>query len=305
MNQFLFSGSGVALVTPFKNGNIDFEALENLIGWVISQGTDFLVCLGTTGEAITLTKKECEEVKDTFVRVNRGRIPIVYGIFGSNNTREIVEKLQTYNLKGVDGLLSSSPNYNKPTQEGIFQHYKQIADNSVLPVIIYNVPSRTASNVEAATIIRLAEYSAKFVAVKEASGDLNQVAKIIKDKPAGFHVLSGDDPLTLPIMSLGGNGCISVIGNAFPKEWTDMIHYCMNGNYGKARALNNTFLDLHRHIYCEGNPVGIKAVMEEKKLCSREVRLPLVPLTEEGLIRLREELNRSEKAIFNLLDSLA
>lgn len=305
MNQFLFSGSGIALVTPFKNGNVDFEVLENLIGWVIAQGADFLVCLGTTGEAITLTKKECEEVKETFVRVNRGRLPIVYGIFGSNNTQEIVERLQTYDLKGVDGLLSSSPNYNKPTQEGIFQHYKQIADNTTLPVIIYNVPSRTASNVEASTIIRLADYSEKFVAVKEASGDLNQVAKIMKDKPPYFHVLSGDDPLTLPILSLGGSGCISVIGNAFPREWSDMIHYCMNSNFQKARVIHNTFLDLHKHIYCEGNPVGIKAILEEKKLCTRDVRLPLVPFTKEGILNLREELNRTEKALFNLLDSFA
>ncbi len=305
MNQFIFSGSGVALVTPFKDGEIDFESLENLIGWVTGQGVDFLVCLGTTGEAITLTKKECEEVKNTFVRVNNGKLPIVYGIFGSNNTRELTEKLNTYDLKGVDGLLSSSPNYNKPTQEGIFQHYKQVADNTKLPVIIYNVPSRTASNMEADTIVKLANYSDKFVAVKEASGDLAQVSKIMKEKPQRFNVLSGDDPLTLPIMALGGNGCISVIGNAYPKEWSDLIHYCMDGNYEKARAINNSLLDLHPHIYCEGNPVGIKAVMESKNLCSREVRLPLVPFTEGRLSGLQVELDKCESDLLKMLDSVA
>lgn len=304
MNQFMFSGSGVALVTPFKNGKVDFETLEQLIEWQIVQGMDFLVCLGTTGEAITLSPQECNDIKDTFVRVNRGRLPLVYGVFGGNNTYNILHRLDTLNMNGVDGILSSSPNYNKPTQEGIFLHYKSIADKSKWPIIIYNVPSRTASNVAAATTVSLANYSDKFVAVKEASGDLNQVMKILKDKPERFQVLSGDDPLTLPMMFMGAVGCISVIGNLYPKEWTKMIHLASK-NPMKAKAINDAIMDLHPWIYCEGNPSGIKAAMHFKGIASNEVRLPLVPYSECNTTPINRQVELTDKNLFSLLDDIA
>lgn len=305
MSQCIFEGSGVALVTPFSHGKVDHKRLESLIDWTLSCGVDFLVCLGTTGEAITLNKKECEEVKQTFLRVNKGRVPLVYGIFGSNNTCEVVERLETYNLQGIDGILSSSPNYNKPSQEGIFQHYKALEAKSPVPIIIYNVPSRTGSNVEASTILRLAHHSSKFTAVKEASGDLVQAAQIMKDKPQHFALLSGDDPLTLPMISLGAVGCISVIGNLYPYEWTQMIHRGLEGNYAKARLWNNALLDLHPWIYKEGNPVGIKKAMALKGLCSEEVRLPLVPFSEDNLPGLQQQLAESDRLCLALDERLA
>lgn len=303
MSQYIFSGSGVALITPFKNGEVDFETLERLIEWQIAQGMDFLVCLGTTGEAITLTPAECNAVKDTFVRINRGRVPLVYGLFGGNNTREIIYRLDTLDMKGVDGILSSSPNYNKPTQEGIFLHYKAIADKSRWPIIIYNVPARTASNVTAATTVSLAHYSDKFVAVKEASGDLNQVMKILKDKPERFHVLSGDDPLTLPMMFMGASGCISVIGNLYPKEWTRMINSAYR-NPQLSVAINNAIMDLHPWIYCEGNPSGIKAAMHYKDLASGEVRLPLVPYSECNTAHINKQVELTDANLFRLMDEM-
>lgn len=290
MNLPMFSGTGVALVTPFRNQAIDYEALGQIIEFVISGGVDYIVCLGTTGEAITLTAKECREVLDFTIEAVSGRKPIIAGFFGDNNTERLVNNLCNYDFTGVTAIMSSSPSYNKPTQEGIFQHYLAVAEASPLPLIIYNVPGRTSSNVTADTILRLADASDRFIAVKEASGDLVQTMRIIKEKPAHFNVLSGDDPLTLPLIACGAIGVISVIANAFPAQFSDMVRAALHNDFEEARRLNDMLLEIHPWLYVEGNPTGVKAAMELLGLCSREVRLPLVPMATETMIKLRQSM---------------
>ena len=292
MKQPRFSGTGVALITPFKNGKVDFEALERVTEHVIQGGVDFLVALGTTGEAITLNDRETQEVLDCILRVNNGRLPVVAGPFGENNTARMVEKVQAFNFDGFDALMSSSPAYNKPNQEGIYQHFMALAEVSPLPVIIYNVPSRTGRNVQADTVIRLANDSPKFIAVKEAAGDMAQAMRLIKYRPEHLLVLSGDDPLTLPIIASGGHGVISVIANALPKEWSDMTRAALQGDYDTARRINNQLLDIHSWLYIDGNPSGVKGLMEHLGLCSKEVRLPMAPISEGNLRSLIKEVGK-------------
>lgn len=291
MKQHKFSGTGVALVTPFhQDYSIDYPTLGHLIDHVIEGGVDYIVSLGTTGEAVTLSPQECREVFDyTIERVN-GRCPLVAGLFGSNYTYKLVEAVKSYNFEGFDAIMSSSPAYNKPPQEGIFRHYMALAEASPLPIIIYNVPGRTGSNVEPDTILRLAHASEKFVAVKEASGDLTQGMKIIKDRPDHLAVLSGDDPTALSLMANGGDGVISVIANLYPEHFSSMTQAALSGDFKTAAKLNLDLLDLHPYLYVEGNPVGVKAAMEIKGLCSGQVRTPLVPLSEQYRKQLRVEM---------------
>jgi 4-hydroxy-tetrahydrodipicolinate synthase len=287
-----FRGTGVALVTPFKNGQIDWEDLEKVIEHVIAGGVEFLVSLGTTGESTTISENEHRQILDFTIKVNRGRLPLVAGIFGGNNTAVLVEKIQSFNFEGIDALLSSNPAYNKPGQEGIFRHYMALAEVSPRPIIIYNVPSRTASNMTAETTLRLANASEKFLGVKEASDDIYQVMKIIKGKPKDFLVLSGDDFITLPLIASGGDGVISVIANTTPRPFTDMVRAALRQDMPTAQRLNLKLLELYKLLFIEGNPVGVKAAMELQGLCSREVRLPLVPMSEQGVHLIMAELEK-------------
>lgn len=288
-----FRGTGVALVTPFKNnGSIDWEDLEKIIEHVTAGGVEFLVSLGTTGESVTLSDDEHREVLDFTIKANRGRLPVVAGIFGGNNTASMVEKIKNFNFEGIDALLSSNPSYSKPGQEGIFQHYMELAEVSPKPIIIYNVPSRTGSNMNAETTLRLANASDKFLGIKEASDDIYQVMKIIKGKPKNFLVLSGDDFITLPLIASGGDGVISVIANTTPRPFTDMVRAALRQDFPTAQQLNFKLLELYKLLFIEGNPVGVKAALELQGLCSREVRLPLVPMTEQGVHLVMAELEK-------------
>jgi 4-hydroxy-tetrahydrodipicolinate synthase len=284
-------GTGVALVTPFdRQGQIDWTDLERIIEHVISGGVDFLVSLGTTGESVTLTEAEHREVLDFTIKINNGRLPLVAGIFGGNHTSVLVEKIKNYNFEGIDALLSSNPSYSKPGQEGIFQHYMAIAEASPRPIIIYNVPSRTASNMSAETTLRLAHASNNFIAIKEAADDIYQIMRIIKSKPKDFLVLSGDDFMTLPLISVGGEGVISVLANALPRQFSDMVRAALANDVATARPANMKLLEIYKLLFTEGNPVGIKAALELLGLCSRDVRLPLVPMSEQGVHALMNEL---------------
>ncbi len=275
----IFKGTGVALVTPFRNNIVDFEALGNVIEYVIAGGVDYLVCLGTTGEAVTQTMEECLEVKRYTVRKVAGRKPIVFGLFGGSYTERIKERLKHYDLDGIHALLSSSPNYIKPTQEGIYRHYMEIAEASPLPIIVYNVPSRTASNIEPNTIINLALDSPKIIGIKEASGDMYQGALIKAGCPDQFLLLSGDDLTTMPLIACGGHGVISVIANAFPASFSQMVKAANQGDFEKARYYNTPLLNMYKWIFVEGNPSGIKYVLHHIGLCSDELRIPLLPLS--------------------------
>lgn len=290
--QHKFSGTGVAMITPFQNKKIDYAALERIIEHLIQGGVDYIVCLGTTGEAITLTTKECREVMDFTIKNVAGRVPIVAGYFGSNFTEKLTDFITNYNFDGVDAIMSSSPAYSKPSQEGIYQHYKMVEKVSPVPIIIYNVPSRTGSNVKPETVLRLAHESEKFVAVKEASGDLMQAMKIIKDRPKHLLVLSGDDVLALPMIASGGDGVISVIANAFPAQFGNMVKAALYDTLNMARRLNLELLDVHPWLYCDGNPSGIKAAMSILGLCNNELRIPLTPVTQATFESLKREIEK-------------
>jgi 4-hydroxy-tetrahydrodipicolinate synthase len=290
MKDQRFIGTGVAIVTPFRNNDIDFEALGRIIEYVINGGVNYIVALGSTGETATLNEDESRAVLDFCIKNINGRIPLVAGNFGWNDTKELCKKIQEYNFTGIDAILSSSPAYVKPSQEGIYQHYKSVVDVCPIPVILYNVPGRTRSNMEWETTVRLAEYSTKFVGIKEASGDLIQTTRIIKNKPEHFIVTSGDDEVALPMTAAGGDGVISVMANAFPKAFSQMINFALDQDYYAARALNFKTYDLHKWLYVEGNPVGIKSAMEILGYGTNEVRLPLAPMSESNYTKLKEEV---------------
>lgn len=284
-------GTGVALVTPFnEDKSVDYKGLENLLNHVIDGGIDFLVLMGTTGESVTLSKGEKVAVVDFCKKINNSRIPVVLGI-GGNNTMQVVEDIKSANLDGIDAILSVSPTYNKPSQEGIYQHYKMISGNCPLPIIVYNVPGRTASNISAETTVRLANDFENIVAVKEASGDMDQIMKIIKNKPSDFVVLSGDDGLTLPMIHMGAEGVISVIGQSHPKEYSDMVSFGLSGNQEIANQLHNKLYDFYLPLYAEGNPVGIKACLELLGICKSQVRLPLVKASDAIKNELKSLMN--------------
>lgn len=273
-------GTGVALVTPFKTDfSLDIEALKRVVKHCISGGIDYLVVLGTTGEAATLSSEEKQQVIDTVVLANNGKLPLVLGI-GGNNTQKVVKELQTRDLSAFDAILSVSPYYNKPTQEGIYQHFKAISEASPKPVIVYNVPGRTASNMLPKTVIRLANDFKNIVGIKEAAGDLVQGMRLIKDKPKDFLVISGDDMITLPMVLAGGSGVISVIGQGFPKEFSTMVKLGLERKVEDAFALHYKIAPAIDMIFAEGNPAGIKAVFDELGICNDTVRLPLVSVSD-------------------------
>ena len=275
-----FKGIAPAIITPFTpKGEVDYPALGSLVEYWINGGVDFLVVLGTTGESATLDKQEKKEVFEYVANQVKGRVPVVLGI-GGNNTREIIHSLNDFDLAKAQGILSVSPYYNKPTQEGIFAHYSAFAAECPLPVILYNVPGRTGSNVLPATTLRLAHEVENIVAVKEASGNMEQIMQIISEKPEGFHVLSGDDAITLPLLACGADGVISVVANSHPKEFSDMVKLAMAGDMAGARVLHYSLLRVIEHLFAEGNPGGIKAVMKIKGLCGDSMRLPLVNISE-------------------------
>lgn len=290
----ILKGLGVALVTPFTaNKEVDYEGLEKLVKHQINGGTDYLVVQGTTGESATLTKEEKQKVLDFVLKVNNGALPIVLGI-GGNDTKAIVEAYNSFNLEGVTAILSASPYYNKPSQEGIYQHYKYLAEHFELPIVLYNVPGRTASNMSTQTTLRLAhDFPNKIVAIKEASGDLGQVMNIIKDKPSEFLVISGDDPLTLPMVAAGADGLISVVANAYPSETSKLVKLSMEGDFAGAREYHYKLLELIHYLFADGNPGGIKEVLKALNICSNDLRLPLVPVNNEvknKLIQLMQHI---------------
>lgn len=290
MVQNIFKGLGIALITPFKeDGSVDYDSLKRLVQYQLDNGADFFCILATTGETPTLTAKEKQTIKDLVVDIVQARVPILMGC-GGNNTAAVVEELKTGDFKGIDGILSVCPYYNKPSQEGLYQHFKSVAQATELPVVLYNVPGRTGVNLKAETTVRLARDCHNIVAIKEASGNLEQVDEIIKNKPNDFDVISGDDSLTFPMVSCGAVGVISVIGNALPKEFSKMIRLQMRGEYDPARKIHHRFTDLFSLLFVDGNPAGVKAMLHEMGFIENKLRLPLVPMRISNMQRMSEIL---------------
>lgn len=287
-----FSGTGVAIVTPFrKDGSIDFKSLEKLIEHLIKGKVEYIVALGTTGESATLNKEEKVAVAGHILDVVEGRIPVVVGI-GGNNTAEVIHCLEHYEMDRMAGILSVSPYYNKPTQEGIFQHYKAISNASSLPIILYNVPGRTNSNISAETTLRLANECDNIVAIKEASGNFAQIMRIIKYKPKDFQVISGDDLITLPLIAAGADGVISVVANAYPKDFSEMVRLALKGSIADARKLHYKLTDITDLLFADGNPGGVKAALEIMGICTNNLRLPLVPVNKRIYTMIQEEVKK-------------
>lgn len=283
-----FKGTGVAIVTPFKNDlSIDFKAFGRVVNHVISGGVNYIVAMGTTGESVTLTKDEKKAIICYILEAIDNRVPLVVGI-GGNNTQEIINQVRSLDLAGVDAILSVAPYYNKPNQRGIFQHFKAIATWSPIPVIIYNVPGRTGSNISADTCLQLARECENIVAVKEASGNFEQIMKILKDKPENFSVISGDDLNTLPIIAAGGSGVISVLANAFPAQWSEMVNQCLKSNFKVAREIQFRFLEMIELLFIDGSPAGVKAMLNVMNLCQNNLRLPLVPVSRTIFTRIQK-----------------
>jgi 4-hydroxy-tetrahydrodipicolinate synthase len=290
MNKKL-KGTGVALVTPFhKDGSIDFKGLEKLVEHIIKNGVDYLVVLGTTGESVTLSKDEKTAVQDFIVEVNNKRLPVVLGV-GGNCTQEIINCIKKTEFDGIEAILSVSPYYNKPAQRGIYEHYKRIASVSPVPVILYNVPGRTGSNILPETTLDLAHDIKNIIGIKEASGNLEQIMQILKNRPKDFMVISGDDALTLPMIAMGADGVISVAANVFPKDFSDMVRLGLKGNYDKARDLHYKMLDIINLLFVEGNPAGAKSALSALKICSEYLRLPLVEASKATHNKIAAALN--------------
>nr|WP_321236572.1 4-hydroxy-tetrahydrodipicolinate synthase [uncultured Psychroserpens sp.] len=287
-----FHGTGVAIITPFNdNLNVDHNALANLVNFNIENGTDYIVISGTTGESVTITKHEKEAIIKTIIKANNGRVPLVLGI-GGNNTANAIEEIKTTDLSQIDALLSVSPYYSKPTQEGIYQHFKAIAEASPIDIILYNVPGRTASNMSPETTLRLANDFNNIIAVKEAGNNVHQYLKLLRDKPADFLVISGDDDLVLGVVLAGGAGVISVLGQAVPKQFTTMINLGLEGKAKEAYKIHFDLMDLTALIFSENNPAGIKAVLEALGLSKALVRLPLVEATNELKLKIKTALQK-------------
>jgi 4-hydroxy-tetrahydrodipicolinate synthase len=273
------SGTGVAIITPFKkNKDVDFEALDKMIDFIIDNGVEYIVTLGTTGETPTLSKEEQRGIVDFTAKKINDRVPLVLGI-GGNDTNGIIDQFSNFSLEKITAILSSSPNYNKPSQEGIFQHYKAIAEASPLPVILYNVPGRTGSNITAETTLRLAKECKNIRGIKEASGNMIQCMHILKNKPEDFLFVSGDDHISLPLVACGSKGVISVVANCFPKDFSDMMRFALKNEFEKAQKLHYKLLPAYDLLFVENNPAGVKAFLYELKLIENELRLPLVPLS--------------------------
>ncbi len=299
MNQIRgkqFRGSGVALVTPFtESGEVDYNGLRKLVTHVTEGGINYLVVLGTTGESATLTADEKKQVIQTVIDQNAGKLPVVLGI-GGNNTAAVIDAIKAQDFTGIDAILSVSPYYNKPTQEGIYQHYKAIATSTEMPIILYNVPGRTSSNISADTTLRLANDFDNVIAVKEASGDMEQIMKISKDRPEGFLLISGDDNLTYPMIAVGGDGVISVSGQGYPQIFSAMVTEALEGNFATALPKHNELFEVTQLLFAEGNPGGIKVALEAQGICGAAVRLPLWPISEH----LALEIVKHTKRIQNL-----
>lgn len=288
----MFHGTGVAMVTPFDaQGQVDYAGLENLINYLIDGGVNYLVSLGTTGESATLNKEEKKKIwAFTAEKVNK-RVNLVAGI-GGNNTLEVVEAVKEFDITGYDAILSASPHYNKPIQEGIYQHYKAIAEAAALPVILYNVPGRTGSNVSAETTVRLAHDFKNIIGIKEASGNFDQFNQIMRDKPDNFLFISGDDPVTLPMMAMGAVGVISVVGNALPRQFSDMIRTCTTGNFKAAHDAHYQLIEFTRLMFADGSPGGVKTALKQLGVCGDTLRLPLVQVSESTVVKIVAELKK-------------
>jgi 4-hydroxy-tetrahydrodipicolinate synthase len=289
-----FHGLGVALITPFRsNGQIDYAALEKLIEHQITGGVDYVVSMGTTGESVTLSSTEKKELLAQTITFVRNRVPVVVGI-GGNNTAEVLQAMGELDMDGVDAILSVSPYYNKPTQEGIYQHYKAIAQVALRPIILYNVPGRTGSNMAADTTLRLAKDFKNIIAIKEASANLDQMGRILKHKPKDFMLISGDDALTLPIIAMGGVGVISVVGNALPREFSTLVHAALKGDLATARREHLRLIEVIDLLFAEGNPGGIKETLKVLGICGNTLRLPLVNVSEATAKKLYQALADAE-----------
>ena len=288
MNKF--HGTGVAMVTPFNSdGSIDHSGIKNIIDHIISGGVEYIVSLGTTGEAATLSSEEKKEIWEATAQHNAGRVPLIAGI-GGNNTAEVVRDLKIFNSKDYQAVLSVSPYYSKPTQEGIYQHYKAIAEASDLPILLYNVPGRTSMNISVETTLRLANNFKNIIGTKEASGNFDQFNLIIRDKPEDFLVISGDDAIALPLISTGAVGVISVIGNALPRILSTMVRMCLDGKFIEAQPLHYSLIEFTRLCFAEGNPAGVKSALKLLNICDDVLRLPLVSVGSENTSLIREEL---------------
>ncbi|HEY5470585.1 MAG TPA: 4-hydroxy-tetrahydrodipicolinate synthase [Bacteroidales bacterium] len=290
-----FRGTGVAIITPFKNdSSIDFAALGRVINHVINGGVNYIVAMGTTGESVTLTKDEKHALVTYVVETIDNRVPLVVGI-GGNNTQEVINCIRQSDLTGIDGILSVSPYYNKPSQKGLFEHFKAIATCSPIPVILYNVPSRTACNISSDTCLELAHEFENIVAVKEASGDISQIMRIIKGKPENFSVISGDDMMMIPIVASGGVGVISVLANAFPAQCSEIINFSLKNNFKAARDLQFRFMEMIELLFVEGNPSGVKAMLNIMNICQNNLRLPLVPVSKTIYTRIQKAIDEVSK----------
>ncbi len=286
-----FIGTGVALVTPFKNDNsVDFDALGRLVEYLISNGVNYLVSLGTTGEPPTLSREEKVAVVKFVKHSINKRVPLVLGI-GGNSTNEMISQFKETDFSDIDAILSVTPYYNKPNQRGLYAHYKALAQVSPLPIIMYNVPGRTGINLAAETVVTLAKEEAKLIAVKEASGNFEQIMQILKHKPEQFLVISGDDGITLPLISLGVSGVISVVANAFPKHFSTMVNLCLSGNFEEARKIHYQLIDITNSLFVEGSPAGVKAALSILGIVKNYLRLPLVPVTEQTFNKLSRQIN--------------
>ena len=299
MAQNIFRGLGIALITPFtEDGEVDYKALTDLVEYQIDNNADFLCILATTAEAPCLSREEKDKITKTILEVNRHRVPILK-YCGGNNTRGVIDEMRNTDWTGIDGILSICPYYNKPSQEGLYQHFKAIAAESPLPLVLYNVPGRTGVNMKAATTVRLAKDCPNIVAIKEASGSLEQVDEILKNKPRNFEVISGDDALTFSMIASGAVGVISVIGNALPKEFSRMIRLEFNGEYEAARKIRHKFTELYKLLFVDGNPAGVKALLNDMGLIENVLRLPLVPTnieTKQKMADILKDLRIEENA---------
>lgn len=288
-------GTGVAIITPFKNdSSIDFAALGRVVNHVIAGGVNYIVAMGTTGESVTLAKDEKKALISYVVEAIDNRVPLVVGI-GGNNTQEVVNSVRHSNLEGVDGILSVAPYYNKPGQKGLFQHFKAIATSSPLPIIIYNVPGRTSCNISSDTCLELAHACDNIVAVKEASGDIGQIMRIIKSKPENFNVISGDDMMTIPIIAAGGTGIISVLANAYPSQTSELVNNALKSNFKAAREIQFRLLEIMELLFIEGNPSGVKAMLSILNVSQNNLRLPLVPVSRNIFTRIQKAMDELNK----------
>ena len=295
--QDKIKGTGVAIITPFtKQGKVDYPSLEKLVGYIINNKVDFVVALGTTSEAATLSENEKSAVMSHVIKSVAGRVPIVMGI-GGNNTQQVIDTIGNTNFDDISAILTVAPYYNKPNQRGLFAHFSAIAEACPVPLILYNVPSRTSSNIAAETVLKLAAEHNNIVAVKEASGDLNQITEILRKRPAGFSVLSGDDALTYPMMALGADGVISVVANAFPAAFSQMVRLMANRQFDDALAIHYSLIDIIEQLFKDGNPAGIKAALSVMDICGNYLRLPLVTVEETVYSELKRLVENYEQPL--------